>query len=145
MTDTRLFTELSKDEKDVLLDELKTLKLSCSPAGMTVDEIEKLIAATKNNLTSGDTKETNSNVGLMNKDIASTTQTTKISDIVPLQDEVKTENFENDELQAVIPEDETKTRAKSKKKTGLGNFDGICITCGAKVFDKKCSGCGRVF
>jgi len=126
MTDVRLFTDLSREEKEILFEELKSLKLSCSPASMTVDEIEKLIADARATaqIETVENSEQTSTQTLQDNDAVNTTD---ISEAKPVQTENK-----------VSPQ-------KQKKKTEKDSFNGICISCGEKVFDKVCSGCGRKY
>lgn len=139
MADTRLFTELSKEEKEVLFEELKSLKLSCSPASMTVEEIEKLIASAKN---------------------AATTATEATNASTPEAEEPPSESVQTEETvvaaSTVLPSDvdsksvqpqENKSQQKIKKKSDKGSavYNGICIACGEKVFNNECSGCGRKY
>ena len=139
MADTRLFTELSKEEKEVLFEELKSLKLSCSPASMTVEEIEKLIASAKN---------------------AATTTTEATNASTPEAEELPSESVQTEETvvaaSTILPSDadsksvqpqEHKSQQKTKKKSDKGSavYNGICIACGEKVFNNECSGCGRKY
>ncbi len=139
MADTRLFTELSKEEKEVLFEELKSLKLSCSPASMTVEEIEKLIASAKN---------------------AATTTTEATNASTPEAEELPSESVHTEETvvaaSTILPSDadsksvqpqENKSQQKTKKKSDKGSavYNGICIACGEKVFNNECSGCGRKY
>lgn len=135
MADTRLFTELSKEEKEVLFEELKSLKLSCSPANMTVDEIEKLIASVKKSEPVA-TEVDNS--------VAESVQTDEpkaAASSIPSVNEVS----KSEEAESVQPQ-ENKSQQKPKKKADKGAvFNGICIACGEKVFNNECSGCGRKY
>lgn len=135
MADTRLFTDLSKEEKEVLFEELKSLKLSCSPANMTVDEIEKLIASAKN--TEPTAIESDNSIV---KNVQTDETETAVS-IIPSSNEVS----KTDETESVQPQ-ENKSQQKPKKKADKGAvFNGICIACGEKVFNNECSGCGRKY
>lgn len=150
MADTRLFTELSKEEKEVLFEELKSLKLSCSPASMTVEEIEKLIASAKDaktmateaaNVSTAGTDETSSESDRAVVEGVQTDEPEAAASSIPSVNAVS----KSEEAESVQPQ-ENKSQQKTKKKADKGAvFNGICIVCGEKVFNNECSSCGRKY
>lgn len=145
MPDIRLFTELSKDEKEVLLEELKILKLSCSPANMTVEEIEKLIASAKNAETTS--TETANVFTPETEEQPSESDNSIIESIQPEETVVAASTvLPSDADSKSVQPQENKSQQKTKKKTDKGAvYNGICIACREKVFNNECSGCGRKY
>lgn len=137
MADTRLFNELSKEEKEVLVEDLKALKLTCCPANMTVDELEKLISDARNTETASNEDETQDNTNIA-----------KSENVEPVNSVVANMTTEETKVgeQTTEPNVEKNAQQKTKyKKVERGAFNGICMSCREKVFGNVCSGCGRKY
>lgn len=138
MTDERMFTELSQDEQQMIIDEVKRLKLTCEPKKMKSSELYALIDNAEKEIV--ENTENTENTGGTVTEIDNSTQEQNSEDDTSVTDDAKN----SDDVLAKIPETENKPETppeqpvkKSKKAQGL------CISCYSKVYDGVCSGCGR--
>lgn len=135
MTDERMFTELSQDEQQMIIDEVKRLKLTCEPKKMKSSELYALIDnAEKKSVEKTENTE----------DIApvfdNSTQEQNSEDDTSVTDDAKN----SDDVQAKIPETEIKPETPPKQPVKKSKkAQGLCISCYSKVYDGVCCGCGR--
>lgn len=135
MTDERMFTEISQDEQQMFIDEIKRLKLTCEPKKMKVSELYALIDNAEK--TSAQKSE---NVDNTATEIDNSTQEQNSEDDTSVTDDAKN----SDDVQAKIPETENKPETPPEQPVKKSKKDqGLCISCYSKVYDGVCSGCGR--
>lgn len=135
MTDERMFTELSHDEQQMFIDEIKRLKLTCEPKKMKVSELYALIDNAEKTFA-----QKSENFDNTATEIDNATQEQK-----PEGDTSVTNDAKNsDDVQVKIPKTEIKPETPSKQPVKKSKKDqGLCISCYSKVYDGVCSGCGR--
>lgn len=135
MTDERMFTEISQDEQQMFIDEIKRLKLTCEPKKMKVSELYALIDNAEK--TSAKKSE---NVDNTATEIDNSTQEQNSEDDTSVTDYAKN----SDDVLAKIPETENKPETHPEQPVKKSKKDqGLCISCYSKVYDGVCSGCGR--
>ena len=138
MTDDRMFTELPQDEQQMLIGEVKRLKLTCEPKKMKASELYALIKnAEKNSVESSEKVED------ADKEINNSTQEQKPAG----ETQPETNNAENAEaVHTEVHEPENKPENKPRQTVKKSKKDeGLCISCYSKVYDGVCSGCGRLY
>lgn len=135
MTDERMFTELSQDEQQMIIDEVKRLKLTCEPKKMKVSELYTLIDnAEKKSVEKTENTEDTA------PEIDNSTQEQNSEDDTSVTDDAKN----SDDVLAKIPETENKPETPPEQPVKKSKKDqGLCISCYSKVYDGVCSGCGR--
>ena len=135
MTDERMFTELSQDEQQMFIDEIKRLKLTCEPKKMKVSELYTLIDNAEKT-----SEEKPENVNDEVAEIDNSTQEQKPESDTSVTDDAKN----SDDVQVKISETEIKPETPSKQPVKKSKKDqGLCISCYSKVYDSVCCGCGR--
>ena len=138
MTDDKIFTELPQDEQQMLIGEVKRLKLTCEPKKMKASELYALIENAEKNSTESSKKAEDAA-----KEINNSTQEQKPSD----ETQPETNNAENAEAaQTEVHKQETKPENTPRQPVKKSKKDeGLCISCYSKVYDGVCSGCGRLY
>ena len=135
MTDERMFTELSQDEQQMIIDEVKRLKLTCEPTKMKSTELYALIDNAEKGIV-----ENTENTGGTVTEIYNSTQEQNSEDDTSVTDDAKN----SDDVLAKIPETENKPETPPEQPVKKSKKDqGLCISCYSKVYDGVCSGCGR--
>lgn len=136
MTDDRMFTELPQDEQQMLIDEVKRLKITCEPKKLKVSELYALIDNAEKT-----SEEKHENADNAVAEIDNSTQDQKLEN----ESEPVTNDAENaDDVQAAVPETEIKPATPPKQPVKKSKKDqGLCISCYSKVYDGVCCGCGR--
>ena len=135
MTDERMFTELSQDEQQMIIDEVKRLKLTCEPKKMKSSELYALIDNDEKEIV-----ENTENTGGTVTEIDNSTQEQKSEDDTSVTDDAKN----SDDVLAKIPKTENKPEIPPEQPVKKSKKDqGLCISCYSKVYDSVCSGCGR--
>ena len=156
MTDEKMFMDLPQDEQQMLIDEIKKLKLTCEPKKMKASEIYALIdnAAQKVDTT----QENNQDQSIISiEEQQNSDNVNQVPSETNDNEQPTVENLENNEITAmnseknkqeqIAPEDkdaEIKKGESSKQMTKkLQKYNGLCISCYSKVYDGVCCGCGR--
>lgn len=156
MTDEKMFMDLPQDEQQMLIDEIKKLKLTCEPKKMKASEIYALIdnAAQKVDTT----QENNQDQSIISiEEQQNSDNVNQVPSETNDNEQPTVENLENNEITAmnseknkqeqIAPEDkdaEIKKGESSKQMTKkLQKYNGLCISCYSKVYDGICCGCGR--
>lgn len=135
MTDERMFTELSQDEQQMIIDEVKRLKLTCEPKKMKSSELYALIDNAEKGIV-----ENTENTGGTVTEIYNSTQEQNSEDDTSVTDDAKN----SDDVLAKIPETENKPETPPEQPVKKSKKDqGLCISCYSKVYGGVCSGCGR--
>lgn len=135
MTDERMFTELSQDEQQMIIDEVKRLKLTCEPKKMKSSELYALIDNAEKEIV-----ENTENTGGTVTEIDNSTQEQNSEDDTSVTDDAKN----SDDVLAKIPETKNKPQTHPEQPVKKSKKDqGLCISCYSKVYDSVCSGCGR--
>ena len=138
MADERMFVDIPHDEQQLIMEEIKTLKLTCEPKKMTVGALYELIenASDKNNSENID-EQTGSD-----DEPAEETAITEPKDIENpegVNSEIENAPENNSDIENDTENMPANTLDKVKK------CDGLCISCYSKVYDGVCSGCGRQY
>ncbi len=156
MTDEKMFMDLPQDEQQMLIDEIKKLKLTCEPKKMKASDIYALIdnATQKVDTTQENNKEQSiksieeqQNPDNVNQ-VLSETNDKEQSTVENLENNEKTAvHPKKNEQEQITPEDkneEIKKEESSKQMSKkIQKYNGLCISCYSKVYDGVCCGCGR--
>lgn len=156
MTDEKMFMDLPQDEQQMLIEEIKKLKLTCEPKKMKASEIYALIdnAAQKVDIIQENNQEQSiisveeqQNPDNVNQ-VLSETNDNEQPTVENLENNEKTVvNPEKNKQEQIVPEDkneEIKKEESSKQiPKKMQKYDGLCISCYSKVYDGVCCGCGR--
>lgn len=138
MADERMFVDIPLDEQQLIMDEIKALKLTCEPKKMTAGALYELIenASGKNNSENID-EQTVSNVEPAEEVAA--TEPKDIENSEGVNSEIENAPENNSDIENDTENMPADALPKDKK------CDGLCISCYSKVYDGVCSGCGRQY
>ena len=138
MADERMFVDIPHDEQQLIMEEIKTLKLTCEPKKMTAGALYELIgnASDKNNSENID-EQTGSDDE--SAEDAAITEPKDIENSEGVNSEIENVPENNSDIENDTENMPAKTLDKVKK------CDGLCISCYSKVYDGVCSGCGRQY
>ena len=138
MADERMFVDIPLDEQQLIMDEIKALKLTCEPKKMTAGALYELIenASGKNN-----SENIDEQTGTDDEPAEETaiTETKDIENPEGVNSEIENVPENNSDIENDTENMPANTLDKVKK------CDGLCISCYSKVYDGVCSGCGRQY
>ena len=135
MDENKKVRELSKEEQDVLLNEAQKLGVKGILTAFKVSTLKQKITEAKaqQNTSTPENKSTENTTPEVNHQDNSNTAVEEIQ-LVGEQFDISDEELEKVH---VISKEEVKKLSPEIK------YDGICHICMQKVFNGKCSGCGR--
>ena len=138
MADERMFVDIPLDEQQLIMDEIKALKLTCEPKKMTAGALYELIenVSGKNNSENID-EQTVSNVEPAEE--ITITEPKDIENSEGVNSEIENAPENNSDIENDTENMPADALSKDKK------CDGLCISCYSKVYDGVCSGCGRLY